>query len=111
MFFSWEERNLAQASIYFNKQLTLMIDDKIQFITSTEFEHRSVFYGKNQDHSLNTVIVDFNSGSYNENSLGMNTSFDYDLGKYGKIYMQFNGRLSDQAAIYLGGSAGINFIF
>ena len=41
----------------------------------------------------------------------MNTSFDYDLGKYGKIYMQFNGRLSDQAAIYLGGSAGINFIF
>ncbi len=111
MFFSWEERNLAQASIHFNKQLTLMIDDKVQLITSAEFEHRSVFYGKNQDHSLNAVTVDFNSGSYSENSVSMNTSFDYDLGEYGKIYMQFNGRLSDQTTIHLGGSAGVSIAF
>ena len=88
-----------------------MIDDKIQLITSAEFEHRSVFYGKNQDHSLNAVTVDFNSGSYSENSVSMNTSFDYDLGEYGKIYMQFNGRLSDQTTIHLGGSAGISIVF
>ena len=111
MFFSWEERNLAQASIHFNKQLTLMIDDKVQLITSAEFEHRSVFYGKNQDHSLNAVTVDFNSGRYSENSVSMNTSFDYDLGEYGKIYMQFNGRLSDQTTIHLGGSAGVSIAF
>ena len=111
LFFSWEERNLAQLSIHIGEQLTSMLGDKVQFKFGGELEHRSVFAGKNQDHALNAVTVDFNSGTFYENSIGMNTSFDYALGDHSKAYIQFNGRVSDQTAISLGGSVGINIYF
>ena len=111
LFFSWEERNLAQLSIHIGEQLTSMLGDKVQFRLGGELEHRSVFAGKNQDHALNAVTVDFNSGTFYENSISMNTGFDYALGDYSKAYVQFNGRASDQSAFSLGGSAGINIVF
>ena len=111
LFFTWEERNLAQLSVHIGKQLTSMLGDKVQFKFGGELEHRSVFAGKNQDHALNAVTVDFNSGTFYENSIGMNTGFDYALGDHSKAYIQFNGRASDQTAFSLGGSAGINLYF
>ena len=111
LFFTWEERNLAQLSIHIGEQLTSMLGDKVQFKFGGELEHRSVFAGKNQDHALNTVTVDFNSGTFYENSISMNTSFDYALGDHSKAYIQFNGRASDQTAFSLGGSVGINIVF
>jgi hypothetical protein len=110
-FFTWEERNLAQLSMHIGEQLTSMLGDKVQFKFGGELEHRSVFAGKNQDHALNAVTVDFNSGTFYENSISMNTSFDYALGQYSKAYVQFNGRVSDQTAFSLGGSVGINIVF
>jgi hypothetical protein len=111
LFFTWEERNLAQLSIHIGEQLTSMLGDKVQFRLGGELEHRSVFAGKNQDHAINNVTVDFNSGTFYENSISMNTSFDYALGDYSKAYIQFNGRASDQTAISLGGSVGVNIVF
>jgi hypothetical protein len=111
LFFSWEERNLAQLSMHIGEQLTSMLGDKMQFRLGGELEHRSVFAGKNQDHALNAVTVDFNSGVFYENSISMNTSFDYALGQYSKAYIQFNGRASDQTAFSLGGSVGVNIYF
>ena len=110
-FFTWEERNLAQLSIHIGEQLTSMLGDKVQFKFGGELEHRSVIAGKNQNHALNAVTVDFNSGAFYENSISMNTSFDYALGQYSKAYIQFNGRASDQTAFSLGGSAGVNIYF
>ena len=111
LFFSWEERNLAQLSIHIGEQLTSMLGDKVQFKFGGELEHRSVFAGKNQDHALNGVIIDFKSGAFYENSIGMNTSFDYALGDHSKAYIQFNGRVSDQTAFSLGGSVGVYLVF
>ena len=111
LFFAWEERNLAQLSIHIGEQLTSMLGDKVQFRFGGELEHRSVIAGKNQDHALNAVAVDFNSGAFYENSISMNTGFDYALGKHGKAYVRFDGRVSDQTAFMLGGSVGINIIF
>jgi len=111
LFFTWEERSLAQLSIHIGEQLTSMLGDKVQFKFGGELEHRSVFAGKNQDHALNTVTVDFNSGTFYENSISMNTSFDYALGDHSKAYIQFNGRASDQTAFSLGGSVGVNIVF
>ena len=111
LFFSWEERNLAQLSIHIGEQLTSMLGDKVQFKFGGEFEHRSVFAGKNQDHALNGITIDFKSGAFYENSISMNTSFDYALGDHSKAYIQFNGRVSDQTAFSLGGSMGINIVF
>ena len=111
LFFSWEERNLAQLSIHIGEQLTSMLGDKVQFKFGGELEHRSVIAGKNQDHALNAVTVDFNSGAFYENSISINTGFDYALGDHSKAYIQFNGRVSDQTAISLGGSVGINIVF
>ena len=88
-----------------------MLGDKMQFRLGGEFEHRSVFAGKNQDHALNAVTVDFNSGTFYENSISMNTGFDYALGEYSRAYVQFNGRGSDQTAISVGGSVGISLTF
>ena len=110
-FFTWEERNLTQLSIHIGEQLTSMLGDKIQFRFGGEFEHRSVIAGKNQDHALNAVTVDFNSGTFYENSISMNTGFDYALGDHSKAYIQFNGRVSDQTAFSLGGNVGMYFIF
>ena len=110
-FFTWEERNLAQLSIHIGEQLTSMLGDKLQFRLGGEFEHRSVFAGKNQDHALNAVTVDFRSGAFYENSISMNTGFDYALGDYSKVYLRFDGRASDQSAFSLGGSMGINIYF
>ena len=107
-FFTWEERNLAQLGIHIGEQLTSMLGDKVRFKLGGELEHRSVFAGKNQDHALNAVTVDFNSVNHHENSISMNTGFDYALGDYGKAYIQFNGRASDQTAFSLGGSVGVN---
>ncbi len=111
LFFSWEERNLAQLSIHIGEQLTSMLGDKVQFRLGGEFEHRLVFAGKNQDHSLNAVTVDFNSGAFYENSISMNTGFDYTLGEYSKAYLRFDGRASDQTAFSLGASAGVELVF
>ena len=110
-FFAWEERNLAQLSMHIGEQLTSMLGDKVQFKFGGELEHRSVFAGKNQDHALNAVTVDFNSGTFYENSISMNTGFDYALGDHSKAYIQFNGRVSDQTAFSLGGSVGVNIYF
>jgi hypothetical protein len=88
-----------------------MLGDKARFKFGGELEHRSVIAGKNQNHALNAVTVDFNSGAFYENSISMNTGFDYALGDHSKVYIQFNGRVSDQTAISLGGSAGINIVF
>ena len=88
-----------------------MLGDKLQFRFGGEFEHRSVVSGKNQDHAINGVVIDFNSGAFYENSISMNTGFDYALGDYSKVYIQFNGRVSDQTAFTIGGSAGINIFF
>jgi len=41
----------------------------------------------------------------------MNTGLDYALGEYSKIYIQFNGRVSDQTAFSVGGSAGVELVF
>ena len=111
LFFTWEERNLAQLSIHIGEQLTSMLGDKVQFKFGGELEHRSVIAGKNQHHALNTVTVDFNSGAFYENSISINTGFDYALGDRIKAYIQFNGRASDQTAFSLGGSAGVNIYF
>ena len=111
LFFSWEKRSLAQLSIHIGEQLTSMLGDKLQFRFGGEFEHRSVVSGKNQDHALNAVTVDFNSGAFYENSISMNTGFDYALGEYSKVYIQFNGRVSDQTAFSVGGSAGLELVF
>ena len=97
--------------MHIGEQLTSMLGDKMQFRLGGELEHRSVFAGKNQDHALNAVTVDFNSGTFYENSISMNTSFDYALGDYSKAYIQFNGRASDQTAFSLGGSVGVNIVF
>jgi len=110
-FFTWEERNLTQLSIHIGEQLTSMLGDKVQFRLGGEFEHRSVIAGKNQDHALNAVTVDFNSGTFYENSISMNTGFDYALGDHSKAYIQFNGRVSDQTAYSLGASAGVELVF
>jgi hypothetical protein len=110
-FFTWEERNLTQLSVHIGEQLTSMLGDKVQFKFGGELEHRSVIAGKNQNHALNAATVDFNSGAFYENSISMNTSFDYALGDHSKAYIQFNGRVSDQTAISLGGSVGINIVF
>ena len=110
-FFTWEERNLTQLSIHIGEQLTSMLGDNVQFRLGGELEHRSVFAGKNQDHALNAVTVDFNSGAFYENSISINTGFDYALGDRIKAYIQFNGRASDQTAFSLGGSAGVNIYF
>ena len=88
-----------------------MLGDKAQFRLGGEFEHRSVFAGKNQDHTINGIIIDFNSGAFYENSISMNTSFDYALGDYSKAYIRFNGRVSDQTAFSIGASAGLEIIF
>ena len=111
LFFSWEERNLAQLSIHIGEQLTSMLGDKLQFRFGGEFEHRSVVSGKNQDHAINGVVIDFNSGAFYENSISMNTGFDYALGEYSKVYIQFNGRASDQTAFTIGASAGLELVF
>ena len=111
LFFTWEERDLAQLSIHIGEQLTSMLGDKLQFRFGGEFEHRSVVSGKNQDHAINGVVIDFNSGDFYENSISMNTGFDYALGEYSKIYIQFNGRVSDQTAFSVGGSAGVELVF
>ena len=111
LFFTWEERNLAQVSIHIGEQLTSMLGDKLQFRLGGEFEHRSVFAGKNQNHALNSVAVDFRSGAFYENSVSMNTGFDYLLGDYSKAYVRFNGRVSDQAAFTIAGSVGLEVIF
>ena len=111
LFFTWEERNLAQLSIHIGKQLTSMLGDKVQFRFGGELEHRSVIAGKNQDHALNAVTVDFRSGAFYENSISMNTGFDYALSDYSKVYLRFDGRASDQTAFSLGGSMGINIYF
>ena len=111
LFFTWEERNLTQLSIHIGEQLTSMLGDKVQFRLGGEFEHRSVIAGKNQNHALNAVTVDFRSGAFYENSISMNTGFDYALGDYSKVYLQFDGRVSDQTAYSLGVSAGINIVF
>jgi len=111
LFFTWEERDLAQLSIHIGEQLTSMLGDKLQFRFGGEFEHRSVVSGKNQDHAINGVVIDFNSGAFYENSISMNTGFDYALGEYSKVYIQFNGRASDQTAFTIGASAGINIFF
>ena len=111
LFFTWEERNLTQLSIHIGEQLTSMLGDKVQFRLGGEFEHRSVIAGKNQNHALNAVTVDFRSGAFYENSISMNTGFDYALGDYSKAYLQFDGRVSDQTAYSLGVSAGINIVF
>ena len=111
LFFSWEERNLAQLSNHIGEQLTSMLGDKVQFRFGGEFEHRLVFAGKNQDHSLNAVTVDFNSGDFYENSISMNTGFDYALGEYSKVYLRFDGRASDQTAFTIGASAGLELVF
>ena len=110
-FFAWEDRNLTQLSIHIGEQLTSMLGDKAQFRLGGEFEHRSVFAGKNQDHAINGIIIDFNSGAFYENSISMNTSFDYALGDYSKAYIRFNGRVSDQTAFSIGASAGLEIIF
>ena len=110
-FFTWEERNLSQLSIHIGEQLTSMLGDKVQFKFGGELEHRSVFSGKKQDHALNGVTIDFKSGAFYENSISMNTSFDYALGDHSKAYIQFNGRVSDQTAFSLGGSVGVNIVF
>ena len=111
LFFTWEERDLAQLSIHIGEQLTSMLGDKLQFRFGGEFEHRSVVSGKNQDHAINGVVIDFNSGDFYENSISMNTGLDYALGEYSKIYIQFNGRVSDQTAFSVGGSAGVELVF
>ena len=110
-FFTWEERNLAQLSIHIGEQFTSMLGDKLQFRLGGEFQHRSVFAGKNQDHALNAVTVDFRSGAFHENSISMNTSFDHALGDYSKVYLRFDGRVSDQTAYTIGGSAGLELVF
>jgi len=110
-FFTWEERNLAQLSIHIGEQLTSMLGDKMQFIFGGEFEHRSVITGKNQNHAINVVTVDFRSGAFYENSISMNTGFDYALGEYNKVYLRFDGRASDQTAFTIGASAGVELIF
>jgi hypothetical protein len=111
LFFTWEERNLTQLSIHIGEQLTSMLGDKVQFRLGGEFEHRSVIAGKNQNHALNAVTVDFRSGAFYENSISMNTGFDYALGDYSKVYLQFDGRVSDQTAYSLGVSAGLELVF
>jgi len=111
LFFTWEERNLTQLSIHIGEQLTSMLGDKVQFRLGGEFEHRSVIAGKNQNHALNAVTVDFRSGAFYENSISMNTGFDYALGDYSKVYLQFDGRVSDQTAYSLGVSAGVELVF
>jgi len=111
LFFTWEERNLTQLSIHIGEQLTSMLGDKVQFRLGGEFEHRSVIAGKNQNHALNAVTVDFRSGAFYENSISMNTGFDYALGDYSKAYLQFDGRVSDQTAYSLGVSAGLELVF
>ena len=111
LFFSWEERNLAQLSIHIGEQLTSMLGDKVQFRFGGEFEHRLVVAGKNQDHALNAVTVDFNSGTFYENSISMNTGLDYALGEYSKVYLRFDGRASDQTAFTIGASAGLELVF
>jgi hypothetical protein len=111
LFFSWEERNLTQLSIHIGEQLISMLGDKMQFRLGGEFEHRSVFAGKNQDHAINGIVIDFNSGTFYENSISMNTGFDYALGDYSKAYIQFNGRVSDQTTFSVGGSAGVELVF
>ena len=111
LFFTWEERNLTQLSIHIGEQLTSMLGDKVEFRLGGEFEHRSVIAGKNQNHALNGVSVDFRSGVFYENSVSMNTGFDYALGDYSKAYLRFNGRVSDQIAYSIGASVGINILF
>ena len=88
-----------------------MLGDKVQFRFGGELEHRSVFSGKNQDHAINTVTVDFNSGTFYENSVSLNTGFDYILGSYGNAYIQFNGRVSDQTSFTIGAIAGLELVF
>ena len=110
-FFTWEERNLTQLSLHIGEQFTSILGDKVQFKLGGEFEHRSVIAGKNQNHALNAVTVDFRSGAFYENSISMNTSFDYALGDYSKVYLRFDGRVSDQTAYTIGASVGINIIF
>ena len=110
-FFAWEERNLTQLSIHIGEQLTSMLGDKVQFRFGGELEHRSVFSGKNQDHAINTVTIDFNSGAFYENSVSLNTGFDYLLGDYSKAYVRFDGRVSDQTSFTIGAIAGLELVF
>ena len=110
-FFTWEERDVTQLSVHLGEQLTLLLGDKIEFRLGSEFEHRSVLAGKTQNHAINDVDVDFKSGAFYENSISMNTGFNYSLGEYSKAYIQFNGRVSDQTAVSVGGSAGVNVVF
>ena len=110
-FFTWEERDVTQLSVHLGEQLTLLLGDKIEFRLGSEFEHRSVLAGKTQNHAINDVDVDFKSGSFYENSISMNTGFNYSLGEYSKAYIQFNGRVSDQTAVSVGGSVGVNVVF
>ena len=111
LFFTWEERNLTQLSLHIGEQFTSMLGDKVQFRLGGEFEHRSVIAGKNQNHALNAVTVDFRSGAFHENSISMNTSFDHALGDYSKVYLRFDGRVSDQTAYTIGASAGLELVF
>ena len=111
LFFTWEERDLAQLSIHIGEQLTSMLGDKLQFRCGGEFEHRAVIAGKNQDHAINSVVIDFNSGDFYENSISMNTGFDYALGEYSRVYLRFDGRASDQSAFTIGASAGLELVF
>ena len=110
-FFTWEERSLTQLSIHIGEQLNSMLGDKVQFRLGGEFEHRSVIAGKNQNHALNGVTVDFRSGAFYENSFSMNTGFDYLLGDYGKAYVRFDGRVSDQTSFTIGAIAGLELVF
>ncbi len=111
LFFTWEERNLTQLSLHIGEQFTSMLGDKLQFRLGGEFEHRSVIAGKNQNHALNAVTVDFRSGAFHENSISMNTSFDHALGDYSKVYLRFDGRVSDQTAYTIVGSVGLELVF
>ena len=87
------------------------LGDKLQFRFGGELEHRSVFAGKNQDHAINGVVIDFNSGAFYENSVSLNTGFDYLLGDYSKAYVRFDGRVSDQTSFTIGAIAGLELVF
>jgi hypothetical protein len=111
---------LIQESIHLAESLTSTFNDRLGIILGVDLEHRRVLSGKNQDYRINNIPVEYNDGSFSENSASGNFGFNYRFGWWGPsktdlhqglAYIHLTSRLSDETRGNYGGSVGVRLNF
>lgn len=109
--FSWEERQLIQGSVHVGEQFTSRINERLTLTVGAEVEHRVVLSGREQTYKISDTIVNFNHGSYYENTAAGNLGVNVSLDNNTLAYVHLDSRFSNNTRGTYGASMGIQIQF